>query len=61
MSFIVQLIIFLVICAVAAALFGLLKGIAVIGVVFVVLGSLMGIYSIIGIVLCVLVFLGIMR
>lgn len=60
-SFIVQLIIFLVICAVAGVLLGWLKNIAVIGFVFAILGSLMGVYSIIGIVLCVLVFLGIMR
>ena len=60
-SFIVQLIIFLVICAVAAVLIGWLQEIAVIGFVFAILGSLMGIYSIVGIVLCVLVFLGIMR
>ena len=60
-SFIVQLIIFLVICAVAGVLLGWLQKIAVIGFVFAILGSLMGIYSIVGIVLCVLVFLGIMR
>ena len=58
-SFLVQLIIFLVICAVVGWLFTVLSKIAVVGVVFYVVGSLMGIYSIVGAVLCILRFIGI--
>lgn len=60
-SFIIQLIIFVVICAVVGVLIGVLSSIPVIGVIFWILGSLMELYSIIGIVLCVLVFLDVVK
>ena len=60
-SFIIQLIIFVVICAVVGVLIGVLSSIPIIGVIFWILGSLMELYSIIGIVLCVLVFLDVVK
>lgn len=58
-SLIVQLVIFLVVCAVVVWLIGILAGIPILGIIFALLGSLMEIYSLVGIVLCVLKFLGI--
>ena len=59
MSFLVQLIIFLVITAVMGVLIGFLSGIAIIGVVFTIVGYLLGLYSLIGVVLCILKFLAV--
>ncbi|MBO4583901.1 MAG: hypothetical protein IKZ81_03945 [Clostridia bacterium] len=58
-SFLVQLLIFLIICAVIGWLFTVLSKIAVVGVVFYFVGGLMGLYCIIGAILCILKFLGI--
>ena len=58
-SFLIQLIIFIVICAVVGWLFSVLGGIPILGVIFWILGILLWIYSIVGIVLCILCFLGI--
>ncbi len=58
-SFLVQLIIFIVVCIVVGWLIGLLSKIPILGIIFTLLGSLMGLYSLVGIVLCVLVFLGV--
>lgn len=58
-SLIVQLVIFLVVCTVVGWLIGILAGIPILGIIFTLLGSLMEIYSLVGIVLCVLIFLGI--
>ena len=58
-SFLVQLLIFLIICAVVGWLFTVLSKIAVVGVVFYFVGGLMGLYCIIGAILCILKFLGI--
>jgi hypothetical protein len=58
-SLIVQLVIFLVVCAVVGWLISILAGIPILGIIFTLLGSLMEIYSLVGIVLCVLKFLGI--
>ena len=60
-SFLIQLIIFIVICVVVGWLMSLLSNVAIIGVIFKILGSLMGIYSLVGIVLCILVFLGVVK
>ena len=57
-SLIIQLVIFLVICAVVGWLIGILAGIPIIGIIFGLIGALMEIYSIVGIVICVLKFLG---
>ena len=58
-SFLIQLIIFLVVVAVVGWLFGLLSGIPIVGIVFSIFGSLIGIYSIVGTVLCILRFIGV--
>lgn len=60
-SFLVQLIIFLVICAVVGVLIGVLSSIPIVGIIFWIVGSLMELYSIIGVVLCILVFLDVIK
>ncbi|MBQ6053441.1 MAG: hypothetical protein IJL30_09205 [Clostridia bacterium] len=60
-SFLIQLIIFIIICVVVGFLMSLLSGIAVIGPIFAVIGSLMGIYSTVGIILCILRFFNIVK
>jgi len=60
-SFVVQLIIFVVVCAVAGILIGVLAGIPIIGIIFSIIGSLLELYSLIGIVLCILKFLDIIK
>jgi hypothetical protein len=57
-SFLIQLIIFLVICAVIGWLIGILAGIPIIGIIFSLIGALVEIYGLVGIVLCVLKFIG---
>lgn len=58
-SFIWQLIVFVVIVAIAGVLIGLLAKLPIIGIIFGILGGLVGIYNTVGIVLCILRFLGI--
>lgn len=60
-SLIIQLIIFLVICAVLGFLIGILAGIPIIGIIFALIGSLIELYSLVGIVLCILNFLGVLK
>lgn len=60
-SLIIQLIIFLIVCAVVGWLMAILAGIPIIGIVFGIIGSLMELYSTVGIVLCVLKFLGLVK
>lgn len=58
-SFLVQLIIFIVVCAVVGWLIGVLASIPVIGIIFSIIGGLVELYGLIGIILCVLKFVGI--
>ncbi len=60
-SFLVQLIIFVVITAVLGWLIALLGKIPVVGIIFGLIGSLMGIYTTVGIVLCILRFVGVLN
>ena len=60
-SFLIQLIIFIVVCAVVGVLIGVLSAIPIIGIIFWIVGSLLEIYSLVGIVLCVLVFLDVVK
>ena len=57
-SFVIQLVIFVVICALFGWLISLLAGIPVIGILFSIVGFVVEIYGLVGIVLCVLKFLG---
>ena len=58
-SLIIQLLIFIVVVAVVGILIGVHAKIPVLGIIFGIIGSLLGVYNIIGIVLCVLKFLDI--
>ena len=60
-SFLIQLIIFIVVCAVVGVLIGVLSAIPILGIIFWIVGSLLEIYSIVGVVLCVLVFLDVIK
>jgi len=60
-SFVIQLLIFVVICAVIGWLIGVLAGIPIIGIVFSIVGALFELYGLVGIILCVLQFLGILK
>ena len=60
-SFVVQLIVFLVLTALFGWLIGLLAHLPIVGIVFSIVGSLMGIYTLVGAVLCLLKFLDLVR
>ncbi|MBQ5320995.1 MAG: hypothetical protein J6K88_02865 [Oscillospiraceae bacterium] len=60
-SFIINLLIFIVICAVVGWLIGILAGIPIIGIVFSIVGAVVELYGFVGIVLCILKFLGIVK
>ena len=59
-SFIVQLLVFVLICLVFGFLIGLLSQIPYVGFVFGLLGFLVEAYSLVGVVLCILKFIGVM-
>lgn len=60
-SFLIQLVIFVVICAVVGWLIGILAGIPIIGIIFSILGAVVELYGLVGIILCVLKFLGVVK
>ena len=60
-SFIIQLVIFGVFCIVVGFLIGLLANIQIIGIVFSLVGTLFELYSLVGIALCILNFLGVIK
>ena len=57
-SFVVQLVIFVVVCALIGWAIGILAGIPILGILFSIVGALVEIYALVGIILCVLKFLG---
>ena len=61
LSLVIQLVIFLVICAVVGWLIGILAGIPIIGIIFSIVGAFMEIYGLVGIILCILKFLGMVK
>ncbi len=61
LSLVVQLLIFIVICAVMGVLIKILAAIPIVNIIAWVLGLCMEVYSVVGIVLCVLNFLGILK
>ena len=58
-SFLIWLILGIVIIAVCGILIGLLASVPVVGIIFSILGSLVGIYSLVNIVLCILRFVAV--
>ena len=60
-SFLIQLLIFVVVVALVGVLIGVLRNIPILGWVFGIVGSLVGIYNVVGIVLCVLVFADVLK
>ncbi len=60
-SLLIQIIIFIIIVAIAGVVIGFLSGLPNVGFIFSIIGSLLGLYSTIGIVLAILKFLGIVR
>ena len=60
-SLVVQLIVLIVACAIACVAIGLLVRIPIIGWIIGIVGSLIGLYCLIGIVLCVLQFCGMLK
>ena len=59
-SFIVQLVVFAVVCTVVGWIMSLLSHIWIIGWIFGILGSLMEVYCVVGVVLSILVFVGVL-
>lgn len=57
-NFLIILIAFVVVCALFGVLIGLLSHIPVFGVIFTIIGSLVDLYGLVGIVLCILRFIG---
>ncbi len=57
-NFLIILIAFVVVCALFGVLIGLLSRIPVLGVIFTIIGSLVDLYGLVGIVLCILRFIG---
>lgn len=60
-SFLITLLVFIIACAVVGVLIGVLAKIKLIGIIFSIIGSLFEIYGIVGIVLCVLKFLDVVK
>lgn len=60
-SFVIQLVIFVVVCAATGWLIGILSRIPIIGLVFSLCGAVVELYGLIGIILCVLKFLGLVK
>lgn len=60
-SFLVQLIIFVVLTTVVGWLIGVLAKVPVAGIIFGLIGALMEVYTVVGIVLCILRFVGALK
>ena len=56
-NLIIALIFYIIVCGICGAIIGFLAKIPILGIVFSLLGSVLGIYSLIGIVLSVLTFI----
>lgn len=57
-SLVVQVLVLIIVCAVVGILIGVLAGIPLIGIIFSIIGALVEAYGLVGIILCVLKFLG---
>ena len=60
-SFIITLLIYVVIDIVCGALIGLLAKLPLIGIIFSLIGSLVGLYALVGVVLSILVFVTVVK
>ncbi len=60
-SFLVQLILLIVVCAAVGIVMGLLGRIPILGLIFRIVGSLIELYAVVGIVLCSLVYAGVLK
>ena len=60
-ALVVQLIVLIVVCAIASVLIGVLAAIPVVGILIGIVGGLIDLYCLIGIVLCVLQFFGVLK
>ncbi|MBQ7383214.1 MAG: hypothetical protein IJV72_00290 [Clostridia bacterium] len=60
-SLVVQLIIFILVCAVVGLLIGILAKLPIIGIIFSIVGSLVELYGLVGIVLCILNFFNVLK
>ena len=60
-NFVVKLLLFIIACSVVGIFIGLLAHLPLIGFIFSLIGSLVELYCVVGIVLCVLVYTGVLR
>lgn len=60
-ALIINIVVYLVVCAIAGVVIGFLSDIAVVGVIFTIVGSFIGLYGLIGIVLSVLDYLKVLK
>ncbi len=60
-AFIISLVIYVVLDAVCAVVIGFLASIPIIGIIFSILGSVIGLYGLIGIILSILVFVKVIK
>lgn len=60
-SFIIQLIIFALVCVVVSILIGVLSFLPIIGWIIGIVGGLIDLYALVGVVLCILVFVGVLK
>ena len=59
--FIISLVIYLLVSIVCGAVIGLLSKIPLIGIIFSILGSVVGLYALVGIILSILVFVKVIK
>ena len=61
MGLVIALVIYIIVCGICGAIIGWLAGIPIIGLIFSLLGAVLGIYGLLGIVLSILVFLKVVK
>ena len=61
MGLVIALIIYVIGCGICGAVIGFLAGIPILGIIFSLLGSIVGLYSLVGIVLTILVFVKVLK
>ena len=61
MGLVFALVMYVIVCGICGAIIGFLAGIPIIGLIFSLLGAVLGIYGLVGIVLSILVFLKVVQ